>query len=72
MRELLGGKGTISLLDCSAENAPNTNLYLLMYPLSFCKDLEDIVVVVVVVTVVIKQQKITLMSTAHIIRTALW
>jgi hypothetical protein len=28
MRELLGGKGTISLLDCSAENAPNTDLYL--------------------------------------------
>jgi hypothetical protein len=24
MRELLGGKGTISLLDCSADNAPNT------------------------------------------------
>jgi len=39
-----------------------------MCPLSFCKDLENIVIVVVVV---IKQQKITLMSTAHIIRTAL-
>jgi hypothetical protein len=31
MRELLGGKGTISLLDCSAENAPNTDLYLYLY-----------------------------------------
>jgi hypothetical protein len=28
MRKLLGGKGTINLLDCSAENAPNTDLYL--------------------------------------------
>jgi hypothetical protein len=27
MRELLGGKGTISLLDCSAKNAPNTDLH---------------------------------------------
>jgi hypothetical protein len=32
MRELLGGKGTISLLDCSAENAPNTDLYLILAP----------------------------------------
>jgi hypothetical protein len=32
MRELLGGKGTISLLDCSAKNAPNTDLYLYFYP----------------------------------------
>jgi hypothetical protein len=31
MRELLAGKGTISLLDCSAENAPNTDLYLYLY-----------------------------------------
>jgi hypothetical protein len=28
MRELLGGKGTISLFDCSAANAPNNDLYL--------------------------------------------
>jgi hypothetical protein len=34
MRELLGGKGTISLLDCRAANAPNNDLYLYLYLLT--------------------------------------
>jgi hypothetical protein len=32
MRELLGGKGTINLLDCSAESAPNTELLVKKFP----------------------------------------
>jgi hypothetical protein len=38
MRELLGGKGTISLLGCSAANAPNNDLYtyVKVFNSSFC------------------------------------